>query len=147
MKQLVFIMVVGFAVAGLVVLSGSFYTVHEKEQVIITEFGKPKGDPVTEAGLKFKVPFIQKVNKIEKRILEWDGQPNEMPTKDKLYILVDTFARWSIQDPLLYFKRLRNERSAISRLNDILGSETRTAVAKHNLIVTTQARWQLVKIC
>lgn len=118
----------------LMVASGSFYTVHETEQVIITEFGKRKGDPITEAGLKFKVPFIQKVNRIEKRVLEWDGSPSEMPTKDKLYIVVDTFARWRISDPLKYFLALTEENSAQNRLGAILGSETRNAVAKHNLI-------------
>ncbi len=106
----------------------------EVEQVIITQFGKPVGDPVTSAGLKFKVPFIQDVNTIDKRILEWDGSPSDMPTKDKLYISVDLYARWRITDPLQYFLRLRDERSAQSRLDDILGSEIRNAVAKHELI-------------
>jgi membrane protease subunit HflC len=89
---------------------------------------------VTSAGLKFKLPFIQDINPIDKRILEWDGSPSDMPTKDKLYISVDLFARWRITDPLQYFLRLRDERSAQSRLDDILGSETRNAVAKHELI-------------
>jgi membrane protease subunit HflC len=110
------------------------YTVNEVEQMIITQFGKPVGYPVTSAGLKIKVPFIQDVNPIDKRVLEWDGSPSDMPTKDKLYISVDLFARWRITDPLQYFLRLRDERSAQSRLDDILGSETRNAVAKHELI-------------
>ena len=112
----------------------SLYAVSEIEQVIITQFGKPVGAAVTTAGLKLKVPFIQEVNRIDKRILEWDGNPTDMPTKDKLYISVDLFARWRIMDPLQYFLRLRDERSAQSRLDDILGSETRNAVAKHELI-------------
>jgi len=116
------------------VLLGSMYTVSEVEQAIITQFGKPVGAPVTTAGLKFKVPFIQDVNLIDKRVLEWDGNPSDMPTKDKLYISVDLFARWRIIDPLQYFLRLRDERSAQSRLDDVLGSETRNAVAKHELI-------------
>lgn len=115
-------------------LMSSFYTVSEVEQVIITQFGRPVGAPVTTAGLKLKTPFIQDVNPIDKRILEWDGNPSDMPTKDKLYIAVDLFARWRINDPLQYFLRLRDERSAQSRLDDILGSETRNAVAKHELI-------------
>ena len=119
---------------GLFVLLNSIYTVNEVEQVIITQFGKPIGEPVTEAGLKFKTPFIQEVNPIDKRVLEWDGAPSDMPTKDKLYISVDLFARWRVVDPLQYFLRLRDERSAQSRLDDILGSETRNAVAKHELI-------------
>jgi membrane protease subunit HflC len=86
------------------------------------------------SGLHFKIPFIQEVTRIEKRILEWDGRPNEMPTKDKTYIVVDTFGRWRINDAKQYFLRLRDERSAQSRLDDILGSETRNAIAKHELI-------------
>jgi len=116
------------------VLMSSIYTVNEVEQMIITQFGKPIGEPVTTAGLKVKMPFIQEVNPIDKRVLEWDGPPSDMPTKDKLYISVDLFARWRIIDPLQYFLRLRDERSAQSRLDDILGSETRNAVAKHELI-------------
>mgnify|MGYP001819880740 CR=1 FL=1 len=116
------------------VLMNSIYTVSEVQQMIITQFGKPVGEPITTAGLKVKVPFIQELNPIDKRVLEWDGNPSDMPTKDKLYISVDLFARWRIVDPLQYFLRLRDERSAKSRLDDILGSETRNAVAKHELI-------------
>jgi membrane protease subunit HflC len=126
----------GLVVLGLAIyiLMSSLYTVSEVQQVIITQFGKPVGQPVTTAGLKVKIPFIQEVNPIDKRVLEWDGSPSDMPTKDKLYISVDLFARWRIIDPLQYFLRLRDERSAQSRLDDILGSETRNAVAKHELI-------------
>jgi membrane protease subunit HflC len=110
------------------------YTVNEYEQAIITQFGKPVGGPVTVAGLHFKLPFIQTVNLIDKRILEWDGHASEMPTRDKLYIIVDTFGRWRIKDPLKYFITMRDERSAQSRLDDILGSEVRNTLAKHDLI-------------
>lgn len=125
-----------WVIAGLLafVLFNAFYTVGEAQQVILTQFGKPVKEPVTEAGLKMKVPFIQEVNRIDKRVLPWDGSPSDMPTKDKLYISVDLFARWRIVDPLAYFLRLRDERSALSRLDDILGSETRNAIAKHELI-------------
>ena len=119
---------------GTYVLMGLIYTVSEVEQAIITQFGEPVDAPVTTAGLKFKVPFIQDVNLIDKRVLEWDGNPSDMPTKDKLYISVDIFARWRIVDPLRYFLRLHDERSAQSRLDDVLGSEIRNAVAKHELI-------------
>src|SRR5215831_1155853 len=119
---------------GIYLAMASVYTVSEVEQAIVTEFGRPVGDPVTTAGLKVKVPFIQDVNFIDKSVLEWDGSPSDMPTKDKLYISVDLFARWRIVDPLQYFLRLHDERSAQSRLDDILGSETRNAVAKHELI-------------
>ncbi|WP_330472492.1 protease modulator HflC [Vibrio harveyi] len=112
----------------------ALYTVSEVQQVIITQFGKPIGKPIVNAGLKIKVPYIQEINTIDKRVLEWDGRPSDMPTKDKLYISVDLFARWRIIDPLQYFLRLKDERSAQSRLDDILGSETRNAVAKHELI-------------
>ena len=130
-RQLVILLVL---VIGSYVLMSSIYSVSEVEQMIITQFGKPVGAPVTSAGLKVKLPFIQEVNPIDKRVLEWDGSPSDMPTKDKLYISVDLFARWRITDPLQYFLRLRDERSAQSRLDDILGSETRNAVAKHELI-------------
>ncbi|NLF69071.1 MAG: protease modulator HflC [Candidatus Anammoximicrobium sp.] len=121
------------AVAAVILLAG-VYTVDPTEQVIVTQFGEPRGEPVQQAGLHFKVPFIQHVNRVPKLILPWDGQANEMPTKDKLYIRVDTFGRWRVTDPLEYFRRMRDERSALSRLEDILGSETRNAVAKHDLI-------------
>lgn len=125
----------GALLAGGVFLAySSAYIVKETEQVIITEFGKPMGEPIKEAGLYFKNPFTQVANRIEKRILEWDGYPTEMPTKDKTYISVDTFARWSITDPKQYFLRLRDETSAQSRLEDILGSETRNAIARQELI-------------
>jgi len=121
-------------ISAIFLLVDSIYTVSEVEQVIVTQFGKPVGDPIITAGLKMKMPFIQEINPIDKRVLEWDGRPSDMPTKDKLYISVDLFARWRIIKPLQYFLRLRDERSAQSRLDDILGSETRNAVAKHELI-------------
>src|SRR5271167_2729386 len=96
---------------GTYVLMSSIYTVGEVEQAIITQFGEPVGAPLTTAGLKVKVPFIQDVNLIDKRVLEWDGNPSDMPTKDKLYVSVDLFARWRIVDPLQYFLRLHDERS------------------------------------
>ncbi len=123
-----------------VIFSSSAYTVSETEQVFITEFGKPVGTPInadpakSETGLHFKMPFIQQINRIEKRVMEWDGPATEMPTRDKLYITVDNFARWRIVNPLAYYEKLRDERSAQSRLNDIIGSETRAVIASHDLI-------------
>ena len=134
MNRFMIPVVIAAIAIAIAIAASSFYTVSEVEQVIVTQFGKPVGAPVTTAGLKFKIPLIQEVNPIDKRILEWDGNPSDMPTKDKLYIAVDLFARWRITDPLQYFLRLRDERSAQSRLDDILGSETRNAVAKHELI-------------
>jgi modulator of FtsH protease HflC len=117
----------------LIIIFSSAYVVNENEQVIITQFGKPVGDPVTTPGMKFKIPIIQKANFFERRFLEWDGDPNQVPTKDKRFIWVDTYARWRITDPLLFFQRLRDERGAQSRLDDILDGETRTAIANHPL--------------
>jgi len=113
---------------------GSLYIVNEPEQVIITQFGKPVGDPVDKPGLKMKVPFIQRVHRFDRRFLEWDGDANQLPTKDKRFIWVDTYARWRISDPLLYFQRLRDERGAQTRRDDILDGETRNSIANHNLV-------------
>jgi membrane protease subunit HflC len=118
----------------LVIGFSSAYTIRETEQVIITQFGKPVGDPVFAPGIHFKIPIIQKANFFDKRFLEWDGDPNEVPTKDKRFIWVDTYARWRIQDPLLFFQRVSDERRAQSRLDDILDGETRNAIAKHFLV-------------
>src|SRR6202158_4070403 len=126
--------VIGAVLVMVFLLSDAFYTVDKTEQVIITQFGKPVGDPITEPGLHFKLPFVQSVNSLDKRFLEWDGAPVAIPTRDKTYIHVVTFARWRIEDPKTYFVRLHDERSAQSRLEDILGSETRNSIAKHNLI-------------
>jgi membrane protease subunit HflC len=128
---------VALAGAGLVlvvVMAASAFRVGEAEQVIITQFGDPVGAPVTDPGLHFKVPFIQQANYFDKRFLEWDGSPNQVPTKDKRFIWVDTYARWRIVDPLLFFQRLRDEFGAQSRLDDILDGETRNAVARYDLI-------------
>ncbi len=124
----------GFVLAVLLLSSSAAYRVGEAEQVIITQFGNPVGDPITDPGLHFKVPFIQDANYFDKRFLEWDGNPNQVPTKDKRFIWVDTYARWRIVDPLLFFQRLRDERGAQSRLDDILDGEMRNAVARYDLI-------------
>ena len=126
--------IIGLILVMVFVLSDAFYTVDQTEQVIITQFGKPVGPPITEPGLHLKTPYIQNVNRLDKRFLEWDGAPVAIPTRDKTYIHVDTFARWRIADPKTYFVRLHDERSAQSRLEDILGSETRNSIAKHDLI-------------
>jgi membrane protease subunit HflC len=122
------------ALVAFVILSSAFFTVQETEQVVITQFGKPVGKPITTPGLKIKMPFIQKLHAFEKRFLEWEGDPNQIPTKDKRFIWVDSYARWRITDPLLFFQRLHDERGAQSRLDDILDGETRNTIAKHELI-------------
>jgi membrane protease subunit HflC len=133
-KQATLILFALIALLVVSVLGGLFYVVPETHQVVITQFGKPVGEPVTEAGLHVKTPFMQKTNYFDKRFLEWDGTRNQVPTQDKRYIWVDTYARWRITDPLLFFQRLRNESGAQSRLDDILDGETRNTIAKHNLI-------------
>ena len=125
---------IGVLLAALVVSTAAAYRVGEAEQVIITQFGDPVGDPITEPGLHFKIPFVQQANYFDKRFLEWSGSPNQVPTKDKRFIWVDTYARWRIVDPLRFFQRLRDERGAQSRLDDILDGETRNAVARYELI-------------
>ena len=122
-----------------VVVVSSAYIVQETEQVILTQFGKPVGEPVLEPGIHFKVPVIQQANFFDRRFLEWDGSPNQVPTRDKRFIWVDTYARWRIKDPLLFFQRVRDERGAQSRLDDILDGETRNAIANHDLVEVTRS--------
>ncbi|MEJ2431460.1 MAG: protease modulator HflC [Deltaproteobacteria bacterium] len=117
-----------------IVATGAFYVVGEGEQVVITQFGKPVGAAIKEAGLKLKIPFIQTVNRFDKRILKWDGSPNQMPTKDKKLIWVDTTARWRISDPLLYLTRVTTETTALSRLDGIIDSVVRDAVSENDLV-------------
>ncbi len=122
------------ALAVVVIALGlSVYIVQETEQIIIARLGKPVRE-VTTPGIKMRVPLIDKVIRVEKRFLEWDGDPNQLPTRDKRFIYVDTYARWRITDATKYFQRLRDEFGAQSRLDDILDGETRNTVAKHNLI-------------
>src|SRR6185312_3661576 len=125
---------VALGILVLATLSSTFYTVSEQEQVVITQFGEPIGQAVTSPGLHVKIPFTQDVNVFDKRWLEWNGSPNQVPTRDKKYIWVETYARWRIANPLLFFQRLRDERGAQSRLDDIIDGETRNVIASHNLI-------------
>ena len=120
-------------IAALILILETVFMVKETEQVVITQFGKPVGEAKTTPGLKIKVPFIQRTNYFEKRYMEWDGDPNQVPTKDKKFIFVNTYARWQITDPLQFFKRLTDERGAQSRLADILDGETRDYIANHNI--------------
>ena len=134
MKGLSMGLVIGIVIVVVLILGGATYIVPETQQVVITQFGQPVGDPISEPGLHFKIPIIQTANYFEKRFLEWDGAPNQLPTRDKRFIHVDTYARWRITDPLRFFQRFRDERGAQSRLDDILGGETRNTIAKHDLI-------------
>ncbi|NNF07967.1 MAG: protease modulator HflC [Candidatus Eisenbacteria bacterium] len=129
--KVIYLILIG---AVLILASNVLYVVKEPEQVIITQFGKPVGEPVTDPGLKFKAPFVQTVHRFDRRFLEWDGDPNQLPTRDKRFIWVDMYARWRITDPLLFFQRLRDERGAQTRLDDILDGETRNAIANNDLV-------------
>ena len=121
-------------VVGLAAAWSAGYVVSEPEQVIITQFGRPVSRPVAEPGFHLKLPFIQEVHYFDKRFLEWDGEANQLPTRDKRFIWVDTYARWRISDPLKFFQRLKDERGAQTRLDDILDGETRNAIANHDLV-------------
>ncbi|MGH9457625.1 MAG: protease modulator HflC [Thermoanaerobaculia bacterium] len=139
MKPVTIIVAAIVALLAVVVLASSLYVVSETEQVVITQFGKPVGRPIATPGLKMKLPFVQDVHRFERRFLEWDGDPNQIPTRDKRFIWVDSYARWRITDPLLFFQRLRDENGAQSRLDDILDGETRNTIAKHELIDLVRA--------
>jgi modulator of FtsH protease HflC len=127
------IVLVGLGILLVLFWSGT-YTLTENEQAVMTRFGEPRGTPITTPGLHLKLPFADTVNRFDKRWLDWRGDPNQIPTKDKKYIWVDTFGRWRIVDPLRFFQRLRDERNAQSRLDDIIDGETRNAIASYPLI-------------
>lgn len=122
------------AVALLIIIADGFYVLDETEQVIITQLGKPIGGAITTAGLKFKMPLLQKVNKFDKRILEWDGDAKQIPTSDKRYIWLDSFSRWKIVDPLKFYETTRTEMQAHSRLDDIISGTTRDIISSNQLL-------------
>jgi len=134
MKQVVTMALGVLLVVLVLAFAGALYIVDETEQVVITRFGQPVGDPISAAGLHFKLPMVHTANFFDKRFLEWDGASNQLPTRDKRFVHVDSYARWRITDPLLFFQRLTDERGAQSRLDDILDGETRNTIANHNLI-------------
>jgi membrane protease subunit HflC len=132
------ILILAAVIIALIGLNSSVFTVQEKDQVIITQFGKPVGEAITKPGMHFKLPLIQDANYFEKRVMEWNGAPNQVPTKDKKFIFVDTYARWQITDPLQFFKRLTNERGAQSRIDDILDGDTRDFIANNDIEETVR---------
>ena len=134
MKTMINALIGVLALTVLLFFSGTLYIVDETQQAVITQFGEPMGDPITKAGLHVKMPFIQQANYFEKRLLQWDGNPNQIPTKDKRYIWVDTTARWRIEDPLKFLQSVTNERGAHARLDDIVDSATRDYLTNHNLV-------------
>lgn len=123
----------------LFVLYQGIFTVDETQQVVVTQFGKPVGDPITEPGLNFKIPFVQTITYFPKNLLQWDGDPSQIPTLDKTYIYVDTFARWKIVDPLKFFQTVNNVVGGLARLDDIIDAAVRNFIAQNPLIETV--RW------
>ena len=134
MKKLLLPLLPVIFVAAIITLKGTFFIVSEGEQAIITQFGKPVGFPITSAGLHLKTPFVQEIRYMDKRILTWDGHPNQIPTKDKKYIKVDTTARWMIVDALKFIQTVENERGAQARLDAILDAATRDVISNHHLV-------------
>ncbi|MFC1546147.1 protease modulator HflC [bacterium] len=145
LKYIVLISIVAVIFIGVV---SSAFIVQETHQVVITQFGKPIRDAITAPGVHFKVPVIQKAHFFDKRFIDWDGYPNQIPSKDKRFIRIDTYARWKIADPLLFYQRVRDERGAHSRLDDIIDGETRNAIAKHALVelIRSQNREPLINL-
>ena len=128
MKLKVLVPIIIIVILCVPIIGSMFYVVNEAEQVVITEFGRPVGEPIVDAGLKIKTPFIQQIHRFEKRVLEWEGSPNQIPTKDKKFIWLDTTARWRIKDALKFYQALGTEVLAQSRLDDIIDSAARDLV-------------------
>ena len=145
MRNFFAIIIAVVVLIAILAVSGAFYMVDETQQVVITQFGRPIGEPVAKAGLYFKTPFIQQANYFEKRILQWDGYPNQIPTKDKRYIWVDTTARWRISDPLKFLQSVTNEAGAQARLDDVIDSATRDFVTSHDLVESIRNTNRLIR--
>ena len=128
------VLITVFIFAIVLIFGGAFYIVNESEQVVITQFGKPVGDPITTPGLKLKKPFLETANYFDKRFIAWDGEPKQVSTRDKRFININTYARWRISDPLQYAKRLFDESKALTRLGSVLEGATQNAIANHDLI-------------
>ena len=133
MKNKGILIVIVVAAAAFLVYNAA-YTVDETQQVIITQFGRIVGTPKTDPGLKFKVPFIQRANYFAKNLLDWDGDPGQIPTLDKTFIWVDTFARWKITDPVKFFQTVNNQFNAVGKLNDIIDPAVRNFITSHSLV-------------
>lgn len=132
------------AFIGFIAVNSAYYTLTEGKQAIVTQFGKPVGEPITEAGLHFKMPILQEVRYVDKRILSWDGDPNQIPTKDKKYIRVDTTARWKIVDALKFIQTVQNEAGAKARLDTILDGHTRDVISNHNIVEAVRNSNQII---
>ncbi len=138
MNSPVKVVITFLVIVGVFLLYNAAYTVDETEQVVVTQFGRIVGEAVKEPGLKFKIPFIQKANKFAKNLLEWDANQGQVPTRDKTYIWVDTFARWKIVDPILYFQTVRDELAAFKRLDDIIDPAMRNMITSVSLVETVR---------
>lgn len=134
MKHIVRLILLGLVVLTIIVVYDGFYILEEGKQVVVTQFGAPVGTPVTKAGIHFKLPFVQVTNTFEKKVLIWDGEPNQIPTNDKTYIFLDVTARWRITDALKFMQAVKNETKAQSMLDDIIGGTVRDLVNKNDLI-------------
>ena len=146
MKKLLQVSIIVVVVAIFLVLSGTFYTLEEGQQAVIVQFGRPVGEPVTEAGLHVKLPFVQAVRRFEKRLLTWDGDPNQIPTKGREFIWVDTTARWRIADAKKFLESVASEEGAQSRLDDIIDSMVRDQVSSSELVeLVRSASWEVPK--
>ncbi|HBR94518.1 MAG TPA: protease modulator HflC [Opitutae bacterium] len=143
-KQIPFIAGLILLIAIVIGLRASIYILDEAEQAVIVQLGAPVGEPVTTPGLHFKTPFIQEVRRFDKRVLSWDGDPNQIPTRGEQFISVDTTARWRIADPLIFMQRVQNERGATMRLNDILDSVVRDKISSTDLVEIVRSKdWKI----
>ncbi|WDP88967.1 MAG: protease modulator HflC [Desulfobacter sp.] len=128
------IVVLAVIAVAVILFSGSVYVIDETQQVVVTQFGRIVGEAQKDPGIKFKIPFIQKANYFPKNLLEWDGDPGQVPTKDKTYIWVDTYARWRISDPIVYFQTVKDEFAALKRLDDIIDPAVRDLISSYPLV-------------
>lgn len=144
MKQIVQFLLVGLVLLAIVIVYDGFFILEEGKQIVITQFGAPVGDPVTEAGLHFKLPFVQQTEEFEKKILIWDGDPNQIPTNDKTYVYLDVTARWRISDALKFLQAVNNQARAQSLLSDIIDGTVRDMVNKNDLIeIIRSSDWSI----
>ena len=145
-QQITFLIGFILVIAGIVGITASVYTLDEAEQAVIVQLGAPVGQPITAPGLHFKLPFIQEVRRFDKRMISWDGDPNQIPTRGEQFISVDTTARWRIADPLVFMQRVQNERGATMRLNDILDSVVRDKISATDLVEIVRSKdWKISK--
>lgn len=143
-QQISFLAFFLLVLAAIIGLLASVYTLDEAEQAVVVQLGAPVGDPITTPGLHFKLPFIQEVRRFDKRVISWDGDPNQIPTRGEQFISVDTTARWRIVEPLTFLQRVKNENGATMRLNDILDSVVRDKISSTDLVEIVRSKdWKI----